>query len=140
VAQDPPEAEQGLRINDADDDAIIVGLSQLPDPGGEAEILRLHVFGVLVDLLRVDLPTDPRSLQERLAVGSVVESREHRGHHFHQDGLPGLHLLFSFWSAAGVEGVYDAAGMAAPPARTSLSTASGFQPTYFSRPFTMKAG
>jgi hypothetical protein len=93
VAQDPPETEQGLRINDADDDAILVGLSHLLDPGGEAEILRLHVFGILVDLLRVDLPTDPRSIQERLAVGSVVESGEHGSHHLNQDGMFGLHLL-----------------------------------------------
>jgi hypothetical protein len=76
VAQDPPEAEQRLGIQDANDDLIPMSPLHLPDPRGQAEILRLDVLGILVDLLRVDLLPDPRSIQERLAVGSVVESRE----------------------------------------------------------------
>ena len=74
VAQDPPEAEQGLGIQDVNDDLAFVGLPHLLDPRREAQVLRLDILGILVDLLRVNLLTDPRSIQERLAVGSVVES------------------------------------------------------------------
>ncbi len=73
VLDDPPEACQRLRIHDVDDHPLPVSLPRLPHPFREANVLRLHILRVLVDLLIVDFLTDPRSLQERLAVGSVVE-------------------------------------------------------------------
>ena len=92
VAQEPPEAEQGLGIQDADDDPALVCPLHLLDPGGQAKVFRLDVLGVLVDLLCVDLLPDPRSIQERLAVGSVVESGKNGCYHLDQDRLSSLHV------------------------------------------------
>jgi len=75
-----PHAAQGLRVHEADHDAIPVALACRSNPLGHAQELRLDVLGILVDLLRVYLLADPRSFQERLAVGSMVESGKHRRH------------------------------------------------------------
>jgi hypothetical protein len=65
----------------------------LLDPRGQAEILCLDVLGILVDLLRVNLLPDPRSIQERLAVGSVIESREDGSEHLDQNRHLGWHVF-----------------------------------------------
>ena len=55
-------------------------LARGANPLGDAQELGLDFLGILVDLLRVYLLADPRSLQERFAVGSMVESGKHRRH------------------------------------------------------------
>jgi hypothetical protein len=87
-----------LGIQDANNDLIPVSPPHLLDPHGQAEILRLDVLGILVDLLRVDLLSNPRSIQERLAVGSVVESGEDGGQHLDQHGRFGWHVFLSLLS------------------------------------------
>ena len=82
VRDDLPEACQRLRVQDTHDHPLPVRLARLPDPVREAQVLRLHVLRVLVDFLVVDFLADPRSLQERFAVGSVVEPGQNRRHHF----------------------------------------------------------
>jgi hypothetical protein len=57
------------------------------NPLGYTQELRLDFLGILVDLLRVYLLADPRSFQERLAVGSVVEAGEHRRHDLDENRL-----------------------------------------------------
>ncbi len=80
VAERLPHAPHGLRIHKSDHDAGPVLLPRGANPLGESQELRLDVLGVLVDLLGVYLLADPRSLQERLAVGSVIEAGKHRRH------------------------------------------------------------
>ncbi len=78
VAQDLPEAGQGLRIQDANHHLLAMDGPRIANPLGQADVLRLEILRVLVDLLRMDLLAYPRPLQERLAVGSVVEPCEDR--------------------------------------------------------------
>jgi len=80
VAEHLPHSAQGLRVHEADQDAIPVALACRSNPLGHAQELGLDFLGILVDLLRVYLLADPRSFQERLAVGSVVEAGKHRRH------------------------------------------------------------
>lgn len=132
VAADPvperfPHPAHGLRIHQANQDARSVLLAHGADPPREAQELRLHVLRVLVDLLGVDLPTDPRSLQERFAVGSVIEAGENRRHDLDKNRL---HVPSPRTLQAAI----------APLAWSSFSSASRSQPTYFCRPFTMNAG
>ena len=87
VAEHLPDSARGLRIHEADHDAIPVALACRSNPLGHAQELRLDALGILVDLLRVYLLADPRSFQERLTVGSVVEAGEHRRHDLDQNRL-----------------------------------------------------
>ena len=80
VPQHLPHATQGLGIHETYENPLTVPLADIPDPLREAKIFRLEILRVLVDLLCMNLPPHPRSLQERFAVGSVVEARKHRRH------------------------------------------------------------
>jgi hypothetical protein len=87
VAEHLPDSARGLRIHKAYHDAIPMARACRSNPLGHAQELRLDVLGILVDLLRVHLLADPRSFQERLAVGSVVEAGEHRRHDLDENRL-----------------------------------------------------
>ena len=78
-----------------DDHPLPVGLPRLSHPLRQPQVFRLHILRELVDLLVMDFLTDPRSFQERLAVGSVVEPGQDRRDHFndyrpHVSSLPPL--------------------------------------------------
>jgi hypothetical protein len=128
VPEHLPHAAQRLRVHEMDQDVGSVPLACSANPLRDLQELRLDVLGILVDLLSVHLLADPRSLQERLAVGSVVKTGEHRRHNLNQNGL---HFPLP---------VRADQAAAAPLACNSLSMASGSHPAYFCRPFTMNVG
>jgi len=84
VPNDLPHAAEGLRVHEANGHPVSVPRARGANPFGHAQELGLGFRWILVELLPVNLLPDPRSFQERLAVGSVVEAGEHRRHDFDQ--------------------------------------------------------
>ena len=87
VAEDNPQAAQRLWVDESHHDLAPMALLNGPHPRAHPQVLGLDLLRILVDLLGMNLLADPRSLQERLTVGSVVEAGEHRGNHIHDDRL-----------------------------------------------------
>ena len=89
MAEDLPDSGWRLRIDQANHHPVAIPTAHGANPVGDAEELLSNVLRILVDLLRMHLPADPRSFQERLAVGSVREAAQHRRHDIHADGSHG---------------------------------------------------
>jgi hypothetical protein len=125
VAEDLPHPGRRVWIDQADQHAASVLTAHGSNPVGDPQELRLDVLRVLVDLLCVHLLADPRSLQERLAVGSVGKAAQHRRHDVHGDGSHGIPPR-----------PYEAVSLAC----RRLSSALESHPAYLLRPLTIKVG
>ena len=74
-----------MDINELDEEAMFIELSQLPDPVGEFHILLFQVQGVLVRLFLMNLLVKTRFNEEGFTVSSEIIMGNHIGNDFQPD-------------------------------------------------------